>query len=209
MWAPDGQSFVTGCLDTERNLCQWNLNGGLIYDWGQNHRIQDLAISPDGSRLVAMENVDHVYIYNFATRELEYEINLKVKLVSVAVSQNSQHLLVNKNDGESRMFDLDSRETVRVFNSGDRQAKYIIRAAFGGANESFVITGSEGMFKKRLIKAYDCTDASAQMVTSISGTRITEPLSKDSTDMTTRVAAIPCRGTQQTLVCSRRQAMTR
>jgi hypothetical protein len=93
-----------------------------------------------------MENVDHVYIYNFVTRELEYEINLKVKLLSVAVSQNSQFLLVNKNDGESRMFDLDSRETVRVFNSGDRQAKFIIRAAFGGANESFVITGSEGMF---------------------------------------------------------------
>lgn len=150
MWAPDGQSFVTGCLDTERNLCQWNLNGELLYDWGQNHRIQDLAISPDGNRLIAliaMENVDHVYIYNFVTRELEYEINLKVKLLSVAVSQNSQFLLVNKNDGESRMFDLDSRETVRVFNSGDRQAKFIIRAAFGGANESFVITGSEGMFK--------------------------------------------------------------
>jgi WD40 repeat protein len=146
VWAPDGRSFVTGCLDTERNLCQWNLNGELIYDWGQSHRIQDLALSPDGNRLIAMEDQDHVYIYNFLTRELEYEINLKVKLASVAVSQNSRHLLVNKNDGESRMFDLDNRETVRVFNSGDRQARFIIRAGFGGANESFVITGSEGMF---------------------------------------------------------------
>ncbi|KIM99515.1 hypothetical protein OIDMADRAFT_165537 [Oidiodendron maius Zn] len=152
VWAPDGESFVTGCLDTERSLCQWNLNGEVIYDWGQNHRIQDLALSPDGNRLIAMEHQDHIYVYNFLTRELEYEINLKVKLVSVAISQNSRHLLVNKNDGESRMFDLDTRETVRVFNSGDRQAKFIIRAGFGGANESFVITGSEGMFK---LSTYD------------------------------------------------------
>lgn len=152
VWAPDGESFVTGCLDTERNLCQWNLNGEVIYDWGQNHRIQDLALSPDGNRLIAMEHQDHVYVYNFLTRELEYEINLKVKLVSVAISQNSRHLLVNKNDGESRMFDLDTRETVRVFSSGDRQAKFIIRSGFGGANESFVITGSEGMFK---LSTYD------------------------------------------------------
>lgn len=153
MFAPDGQSFVTGCLDTERNLCQWNLNGELIYDWRQIHRIQDLAITPDGQRLIAMEHADRVYIYNFITRELEYEINLKVKLASVAVSQNSQHILVNKNDGESRMFDLNTRETVRIFSSGDRQAAFIIRTAFGGANESFVITGSEGMPKCDLFKA--------------------------------------------------------
>lgn len=92
-----------------------------------------------------MEHVDHVYVYNFVTRELEYEINLKVKLISVAISQNSQYLLVNKSGGEARMFDLDTRETVRVFKSGNKQAEFVIRAAFGGAHESFVVTGSEGM----------------------------------------------------------------
>jgi WD40 repeat protein len=148
VWAPDGQSFITGCLDKERNLCQWNLNGDLIYDWGQNHRIQDLAISPDSNRLIAMEHESHVYIYNLVTRELEYEVDLKARLYSVAVSQNSQHLLINKSDGEAQMFDLDNRETVRVFNSGDRQGQFIIRATFGGADEAFVVTGSEGMPKK-------------------------------------------------------------
>jgi WD40 repeat protein len=143
IWAPDGQSFVTGCLDKDRNLCQWNLNGELIYDWGRHHRIQDLAVSPNGNRLVAMDCENHLHVYNFVTRELEYELDLKSNLGSVVISQNSRYLLVNKTDGEARMLDLDTRETVRTFSNGDAKEKYIIRGTYGGANESFVITGSE------------------------------------------------------------------
>ena len=134
---------MTGCLDKERNLCQWNLNGDLIYDWGRDHRIQDLAVSPNGHYLVAMD-IHHIHVYNFVTRELEYEMDLKVQLRSVSISQNSRHLLVNKKDGEARMLDLDTRETVRTFATGDKPGEFVIRSVFGGANESFVISGSEG-----------------------------------------------------------------
>jgi len=145
VWAPDGQTFVTGCLDKERNLCQWNLNGELVYDWGRSHRIQDLAVSPNGHHLVAMDNENHIHVYNFVTRELEYEMDLKVNLSSVSISQNSRYLLVNRTDGEARMLDIDTRENIRSFHSGDRGGKFVIRGAYGGANESFVITGSEGI----------------------------------------------------------------
>ncbi|KAF4628889.1 hypothetical protein G7Y89_g9261 [Cudoniella acicularis] len=143
VWAPDGQTFVTGCLDKERNLCQYNLNGELIYDWGRSHRIEDLAVSPNGHRLVAMSCDNHLHVYNFVTRELEYELDLKVQLSSVSISQNSRFLLVNTKDGQTRMLDLDTRESVRNFQSNDKGGTNVIRAGFGGANESFVITGSE------------------------------------------------------------------
>ncbi|KAH6665662.1 WD domain-containing protein [Halenospora varia] len=143
VWAPDGRTFVTGCLDKVRNLCQWNLNGELVYDWGRNHRVQDLAVSPNGHRLVAMDTENQLHIYNFVTRELEYELDLKAKTSSISISQNSRYLLVNKKDGQARMLDLDTREAVRFFQSGDRGGLNVIRASFGGANESFVITGSE------------------------------------------------------------------
>jgi WD40 repeat protein len=144
VWAPDGHSFVTGCLDKTRNLCQYNVNGDLIYDWHQSHRIQDLAVSPNGHRLVAMDNDKHIHVYNFVTRELEYEMDLKVQLSSVSISQNNRYLLINKKDGQARLFDLETRESPRFFQSGDRGGQFVIRAGFGGANESFVITGSEG-----------------------------------------------------------------
>jgi hypothetical protein len=128
----------------------------MIYDWRRTHRIQDLAISPNGHRLVAVDNENHVHVYNFVTRELEYEMDLKKNLASVTISSDSRSLLINKTDGEARMLDIDTRETIRIFNTGDRVGKFIIRASFGGANESFVITGSEGTFLSMIIicKAY-------------------------------------------------------
>ncbi|KAK0130189.1 hypothetical protein ONS96_000713 [Cadophora gregata f. sp. sojae] len=143
VWAPDGQTFVIGCLDKERNLSQWNLHGDTIYDWGRNHRIQDIAVSPNGHYLVAMDNETHLHVYNFVTRELEYELDMKVTMTSVSISQNSRYLLVNKTDGEAQMLDLDTQATVRSFKSGVKGGNFVIRATYGGANESFVIFGSE------------------------------------------------------------------
>ncbi|KAF5869620.1 putative wd domain-containing protein, partial [Botrytis fragariae] len=143
VWTSDGQSFITGSLATTKNLCQWNLNGELVYDWGRDHRIRDIALTPDGSRLVAIEHLTHLYVYNFITRELEYELDLKVQLCSIGVSDNSRHLLIHCNSGETRMLDIDTGETIRTFVSGDKGGEFIIRSSFGGANESFVVSGSE------------------------------------------------------------------
>lgn len=143
VWAPDGQTFVTGSLCKTRNLCQWNLGGDLIYDWNRPHRVQDLAVSPDGNRLVAMDASHHLHVYNFVTRELEYEMDLKVKLTSINISQDSRYMLVSKIDGEARMMDIETRETIKIF-TGQKGGEFVIRSSFGGANESFVISGSEG-----------------------------------------------------------------
>ncbi|KAF7866814.1 hypothetical protein EAF04_005656 [Stromatinia cepivora] len=143
VWAPDGQSFVIGSLGNTKNLCQWNLNGDLVYDWGREHRIRDIAITPDGNKLVAIEHMTHLYVYNFVTRELEYELDLKVQLCSISISHNSRHLLVHCCTGETRMLDIETGETVRSFVSGDKGGEFIIRSSFGGANESFVVSGSE------------------------------------------------------------------
>ncbi|KAG9234671.1 WD domain-containing protein [Amylocarpus encephaloides] len=143
VWSPDGNSFVTGCLYKEKNLCQFDLNGTMVYDWGRSHRIQDLAVSPNGHRLVAMDNEKHIHVYNFVTRELEYEMDMEAQLCSVSISQDNRYLLVNKKNGQATLLDLDTRESLKYFQSADRGEEFVIRACFGGANEGFVITGSE------------------------------------------------------------------
>ncbi|QSZ34518.1 hypothetical protein DSL72_006112 [Monilinia vaccinii-corymbosi] len=143
VWAPDGQSFITGSLSSEKNLCQWNLDGDLIHDWSRKHRIRDVVITPNGNRLVAIAHTSHLYVYDFVTRELEYDMDLKVTVCSISISHNSRHLLVHCHTGETRMMDIDTGEKVRSFVSGDKGGEFIIRSTFGGANESFVVSGSE------------------------------------------------------------------
>jgi WD repeat-containing protein 26 len=144
VWAPDGQTFVTGSLDKNRSMIQWNLFGEKVYDWANPHRVEDMAISPDGRWLVTMSSSKHIRVHNFQTRDLEYELDLNVRLTSVSISQDSRHLLVNHINGVAQLIDLARRETVQSY-SGHTGGEYVIRADFGGANESFVISGSEGM----------------------------------------------------------------
>lgn len=143
VWAPNGQTFVTGHLDKGLGITQWNTRGKMVADWGA-HRVQDLALSPDANRLVAMDDKTTIYVYDFVTRELEYTMPMPGKMGSVNITQNSRYLLVNTLDGEARLIDLETRETLRKFQAhSPKVSSWIIRATLGGANESFVASGSE------------------------------------------------------------------
>jgi hypothetical protein len=91
-----------------------------------------------------MENEHRIYVYNFITHECEYEMDMHCKMNSVEISANSRYLLIHRTDGEARMIDLETQELVRTFR-GDKGGNYIVKASFGGANESFVVVGSEGV----------------------------------------------------------------
>ncbi|KAI1800465.1 WD40 repeat-like protein [Daldinia bambusicola] len=142
VWAADSKSFVTGALDKTHGLVQWSISGEKIYDWNCVHRVEDLAISPNGHWLVASDGGTHIHVYNFVTHQLEYEMDLQVRLTSISISKNSRHLLVNHNNGVAQLIDLILREPVQNY-AGFTGGNYMIRSAFGGADESFVISGSE------------------------------------------------------------------
>jgi WD repeat-containing protein 26 len=102
-----------------------------------------MAISPDGRWLVTMSDTSHIRVYNFTTRDFDYELNLNVRLTSVSISQDSRHLLVNQQNNVAQLIDLTRREVVQTY-TGHTGGNFLIRSALGGANESFVISGSEG-----------------------------------------------------------------
>jgi WD repeat-containing protein 26 len=143
VWAVDGSSCILGSFDKERALVQFNTEGLKTFTWSKKHRTEDLAISPNGHWLVAMDDQSRVHIYNFLTRELEYEMELKSRPTSLAITCDSRFLLVNKTDGEAQLIEIVTRDPVQKY-SGAVGGDYLIRSTFGGANESFVISGSEG-----------------------------------------------------------------
>ncbi|KAI5865540.1 WD40-repeat-containing domain protein [Durotheca rogersii] len=142
VWAADDQTFVTGSLNGSQSLVQWNLSGEMIHDWNNCHRVEDLAASSDGRWLVSMDMLNHIHVYNFITRELEYEMDLRVRTTSVSISQNPRHLLVTHQNGVAQLIDLVIREPIQNY-TGFTGGEFTIRSSFGGADESFIISGSE------------------------------------------------------------------
>lgn len=142
VWSNDGQSFVVGTLDKNHSLCTYSVHGDEVIEWGKKHRVQDLCGSPDGRWLAAVDDSTTIHVYNAETRELEYEMELKTRPTSVSISSDSRHLLVNKKDGEAQLIDLVTRQSIQKF-LGHTGGDCLIRSSFGGANESFVTSGSE------------------------------------------------------------------
>ncbi|RDA93481.1 hypothetical protein CP533_2642 [Ophiocordyceps camponoti-saundersi (nom. inval.)] len=142
VWSADSSAFVLGSLDKTHSLCSFKVEDDECIEWDKKHRVQDLCGSIDGKWLVAVDDSTKIYVYKAATRELEYQLDVGARPTSVSMSQDSRHLLVNKKDGEAQLIDLETRNSVQKF-LGHQGGEFMIRSALGGANESFVASGSE------------------------------------------------------------------
>ncbi|CAK7206965.1 hypothetical protein SEUCBS139899_009772 [Sporothrix eucalyptigena] len=142
-WALDGESVVLGSFDKNRALSQWKITGERMHTYTKKHRTEAIALSPDNLWLVAMDHENHLHVYNFLTKDLEYDMDLDSRAVSIAISQDSQFLLVFHQNGEIHMYNIRTRgEPVQKY-LGATGGECVIRASFGGADESFVLSGSE------------------------------------------------------------------
>ncbi|KAF2021181.1 glycoside hydrolase family 1 protein [Aaosphaeria arxii CBS 175.79] len=143
-WAPDGRKVVIGSQDNKCGLGVWSADGALIHKWSENKlRVHDLAVSPDGHRLVVLLE-SRILVYDFVTYEkiCEWPLENNIKLTSVNISQDSQHMLISMNENKIELTEIDTGEIVQRY-SGHLQTEFIIRSDFGGANENFIISGSE------------------------------------------------------------------
>jgi len=140
-WAPDGQTFVTGSVDKEMIL--WNLYGESIHTW-TGARVYDLVVTADGARLAAVCTQMKLHVFNFVTREKEYERDLGGVSTCISVSKDSRYILLNMGAGvqELRLLNIETGADVRHF-SGTKQEEFVVRNCFGGADENFVVSGSE------------------------------------------------------------------
>ena len=145
-WAPDGQTFVTGSLDMQTQLCLWSMNGDQVYNWATSYRIFYCSISPDGQRLVSISSDKQIFVYNFINREQLYCIVLRTGMTCINISRDSRYMLINMADNEVQLIDIENADIIRRF-LGQRQSEFIIRSAFGGADENLIISGSEGALR--------------------------------------------------------------
>ena len=68
-------------------------------------------------------------------------------MTCISISRDSRYMLINMAENEVQLIDIETAEVVRRF-LGQRQSEFIIRSAFGGADENLIISGSEGTYSR-------------------------------------------------------------
>jgi WD40 repeat protein len=140
---------VIGSQDDKTGCGIWDIDGRQVHNFcedGSKLRANDLAVSPDGQRLVVVSE-SSIVVFDFASYEKICEWRSEeVKLTSVTISQDSRHMLISMNPDKIKLMEIDTGDLVQSF-EGHQQQHFIIRSTFGGANENFIVSGSEGKIR--------------------------------------------------------------
>jgi WD40 repeat protein len=124
----------------------WDLDGQLKHNFsddGGRLRTNDLAVSPDGRRLVIITE-SSIIVFDLVSYEKIAEFQLdEFKLTSIMISQDSRHMLISMSPDQIKLMEIDTGDVIQRFEA-HMQKQFIIRSAFGGADENFVVSGSEG-----------------------------------------------------------------
>lgn len=170
-WLPDGQGFVSGGMDSD--VLFWDLKGQTTFMWRVSpSRVLDLAVSPDGKRLVAIgiaqvnvgnsqteprndstndtsngtdgvkDKQRRIHIFNIAEKREDAMIPQTRELTCVSISDDSKYALINQSPNEVHLYSLDAHCLIRRY-VGQKQGEFIIRSCFGGLNRNFILSGSE------------------------------------------------------------------
>lgn len=139
VWHPSGHSFFSGSV--EKNMYQWSLNGEILRHW-PGIRIMDLAITSDAKTLIACAEKKIRFFNLDGDGEEGEQLSEVESITSVCLSKDNKKLLVNLSVSEIHLWDLEERSIEKKY-FGQKQGRFVIRSCIGGANENFVLSGSE------------------------------------------------------------------
>ncbi|XP_042188633.1 WD repeat-containing protein 26 isoform X1 [Callorhinchus milii] len=139
-WNPDGKRFVTG--GQRGQFYQCDLEGNLLDSW-EGVRVQCLWCLNDGKTVLASDTHQRIRGYNFEDLTDRNIVQEDHPIMSFTVSKNGRLALLNVATQGVHLWDLQDRVLVRKY-QGVTQGFYTIHSCFGGNNEDFIASGSEG-----------------------------------------------------------------
>lgn len=150
-WLPDGRHLVSTAHD--RLVLVWDVPGQRVAQRVPCRvRLHDLAVAPGGEQLVAVCQERRIRFFPvpptpgaaWAGEDEARALQESEALTSAALSADGKWLLVTTaGTGPAvHLWSLERRALVHKF-TGHKQGRFVVRACFGGADESLVLSGSE------------------------------------------------------------------
>ncbi|SPQ94005.1 unnamed protein product (mitochondrion) [Plasmodiophora brassicae] len=147
-WVPKLRQIVTGSVD--QYIMLWNTDGERLYSWRMDGAINDLCVAKDGSVMLAGSTNLTVHMFNLETKQATECLREPTQtIIAFSMSSDASHVLLNVVKPPAiHMWRINPRDSqgratlVRKF-IGATQDRFIVRSAFGGVDENFVISGSE------------------------------------------------------------------
>lgn len=149
VWMPNGRSFVSGSMD--KSILEWDVTTGeVIGSFKVKWHVNDIAISTDGSFIVATCADKALTIFDTSTRAEVYNVTESASITSLYLAPSGDTLLtfLHSNDNptmevpEIHVWNLRDRKVVQKF-KGYKQQRYVIRGCLGGHDGMLILCGSE------------------------------------------------------------------
>ncbi|AFZ81121.1 WD-repeat domain-containing protein [Theileria equi strain WA] len=118
--------------------------GKTLHKWSFESRIRALTINKDGT-LAIFATIDRVLrVWNLIEMKETTSIPESAAITTLTCSKLFNQVLVSVagNSPVMRLWDIDEKRIVQTYR-GHREDRYVLRSAFGGPSESFIVSGSE------------------------------------------------------------------
>ncbi|RUO96418.1 WD40-repeat-containing domain protein [Jimgerdemannia flammicorona] len=145
-WLPDGNHFVSGAMTKSISILLWNIDGSMLHKWS-GPRVMDLAVNREGTLMYAICSEKKIWAYDLTdkTTQALWSIQETDPITSISLTLDDRYALVNLQTAqELHLWDLENKVLVHKY-VGHNHLRYVLRSCFGGINQRFVVSGSEGM----------------------------------------------------------------
>lgn len=145
-WLPGGDTFIVSTQDVNHALELYSTTYSKpIYTWskpGTKLRVNDCSVSAQGDRVAIATTNNQIITYDLETKEMVADWELGYRLHGISYSNDGQSLLVSVQGIGPILLNSHTGMVQKVY-TGCPSHETVIRAKFGGANQNFVISGSE------------------------------------------------------------------
>lgn len=160
--SPDGRFLVAvshrASTSSNNRNAEQNITGGMEWnanlssasrfedDWRHSQTLYDSEIDDvvdlgGGSRTMTAERFQ-LHFYDIERKEETGSIFMFDEMTSVKFSNDSRSFLVTQRPNETHLWDF-QRQSRLLRYTGHRVHSFVIYSCFGGADEAFIVTGSE------------------------------------------------------------------